>query len=195
MTPLLLAVVAAFSSPPCTPCPPCPPVEPLPPGTSRGVPVEVPKATTFRANAFIQGFSYSALGVEASHAFFDRIEVSGSANSIDLGRARDGMTADVLGRIGNFGDRHAFSLGIGPSLLLSPDFGPVAFLVPEGAYELRVSGFTFAAGLGLPIALNKSREVPCTPTGFFALDCIFVRTHFQPGDAELRIRVAAGIAF
>jgi hypothetical protein len=169
-----------------------PALEPVP--AAYASPPSAEPRTALRANAMVQAFDFAGLGVEASHSFDELFAIEGSLDSVDLNRGLTGSYAQLSARLGSFGWRHAFSLGAGPGLLHSRDFGSVAFLVPELAYEYRpAGGVSVAVGLSAAVTLNDSVEVPCMDTGF--LGCFLERTQFHQGEVEPRMRVALGYSF
>jgi hypothetical protein len=142
----------------------------------------------------IQGFDFVGLGIEASHVLGAHESLEASLAGVDLQRGLSGVYGELQLRTGVTDRRHSLTIGVGPGLLESPDFGRVAFLVPELAYEYRrLNGFSLALGLGFPVTLNDSKEVPCQETGWFS--CFLDTTQFHQGDWGPRFRLALGYSF
>jgi len=166
--------------------PPLPPVAPVAPA---GLPL-----TSLRANLSFAVFDYVGIGADVGHSFDRHFAFETSANFVSLPNVDSGFYGEALARAGHFGSRSSVSFGLGPGFLYTSDFGPVAFAVPEVAYELRKRGsVSFLAGFGVPVVLNQSRQVLCSSPEF--LGCLFDRLQYHRGDVLLRSRVAIGYAF
>jgi hypothetical protein len=150
--------------------------------------------TAVRANGIIQGFDFAGLGVEVSHSFDDRFAFEASLDTLDLNRGLTGVYGQALARVGYFGPGHSVSFGLGAGILDGSAFGAVAFALPELAYEYRpLRGVSVAVGLGVPVTLNDSAEVPCESNAF--LGCFLETTQFHQGDLSIRARLALGYSF
>ena len=150
--------------------------------------------TAVRVNGLVQGFDFTGLGVEVGRTLSRRAAVEASIDGVDLQRGLTGTYFQAMGRFGYFGPSQVLSVGGGLGLLDSLEFGAVAFAYPEAAYEFRAaSGFSIAAGLGVPVTLNDSKDVPCGESGFLA--CFLDTTQFHRGDVTMRVRLAFGYSF
>jgi hypothetical protein len=155
---------------------------------------EEPALTAIRANGIVQGFDFAGVGVELGRRLDDHFGVEVSVDGVDLQRGYKGEYGQVLWRSGFTAGRHNINLGVGPGVLRSVDFGYVAFLVSELDYEYRLpGGLSLAVGLGMPVALNDSKEVPCEYSGLLA--CFLENTRFKAGQFMPRARVALGYSF
>jgi hypothetical protein len=183
----ILRFVLALDAPAAAPS--LPPPLPPPPGISSG-----PPETALRANAVAEVFDFVGIGVEVEHAVNRTVALEASANLVTFEKVDSGFYGEALARAGHFGVRNSVSFGLGPGFLYTPDFGRVAFVVPELAYELHGHGqASFLTGFGVPVALNQSRASQCPSQEL--LGCLFDRLQYQRGDVSIRFRIALGYAF
>jgi hypothetical protein len=139
-------------------------------------------------------FDYVGTGVDFGHSFDRTFAFEAAANFVSVPQLDKGFQGEALLRAGYFGFRNSVSVGLGPGFLYTPDFGRVAFAVPEFAYELRKRGApSFLAGVGVPVALNQSRVNVCPDPGIAG--CLLDRLQYRAGDISLRFRVALGYTF
>lgn len=164
---------------------------PAPAGADAGL-----QPTAIRAAGAI-GVDFIGLGIEASRPLGRWFGVDGMLAG---GGVSDsfGLTAEVLGRVGYFGSRHALSFGLGPSVMHANSYGNVAFAQSELTYEYCAPrGISLLVGWGPTLALSTSESNSCLkPAVNFSPGCgFFYREQFQPGQLGMRWRAGVGVAF
>jgi len=134
------------------------------------------------------------VGVELSQRVLAHGGLDALVSYEDLQHDHSGVSAEVLARYHPFSGPHALSLGVGPALLLAREYGGVAFVTGEVAYEFRKAGATSVlVGVGMQVALNNSGRATCPDQGL--LPCFLWTDHYQAGDVGFRLRLAIGTAF
>lgn len=148
-----------------------------------------------RVSAVTTVFGYSGLGLDVSARFMRRAGIDATIGYADSQHNHAGMSAEVLGQLFLFDGTYGLTLGLGPSLLTgTPEFGEVAFLQSEIAFEYRNrGGLAFLIGGGPFISLNNSGKASCPDQGWFS--CMLWINQYHAGDVNFRVRLAVGLAF
>jgi len=151
-------------------------------------------ATAVRVAGSLQALGPVGLGAEVSRRIMAHAGLDVTASYEDFQHGHSGVGVDALARYFPFSGPHAFSLGLGPSLLHAREYGSVGFLQGELAYEFRETArFSVLVGAGAQIALNNSGRATCPDQGFLA--CFLWTDHYSAGDVAFRMRLALGAAF
>jgi hypothetical protein len=151
-------------------------------------------ATVVRAVGSLVMLGPLAAGVELSQRLSPHLGVDATIAYADLQFGHPGVTGEVLGRWFLFDGHQGVSVGLGPSLFAAQEFGPVAAIQSEVAYELRLPrSFSLLVGAGPNLVLNDSGKATCPETGF--LSCFLWQDQYHAGEVGLRARLALGKSF
>src|SRR5262245_21107629 len=150
--------------------------------------------TAIRLVGRISGISLAGGGLEVSQRFGTAFGVAGTLSYEDFGGDNPGMGAEVLGRFYVGRGPHNLSLGAGPALRRASAYGAIGFLGGEIAYEyLYPGGLGVLFGVGGDVVLNDSGTATCRQIAVG--DCILFESHYDAGQALLRLRLAVGASF
>jgi hypothetical protein len=151
-------------------------------------------ATAVRLQVAMPVLHYGGVGVQVSRRLVPHLALDVTLNRVDLGRDHAGPMMEVMARAFLFPGRHGFSFAAGMAGLSAREYGALAFLQAELAYELRAHRApSVLIAIGPQVALNESGTATCAPgTGWCRL---LWKDHYAAGDTAVQLRLAMGYSF
>jgi hypothetical protein len=151
-------------------------------------------STSVRLQARLSVLQYGAVGLQVSRRLVPHFGLDVTLSRADLGRDHTGPMLEAMARGFLFRGQHGVSVAAGVAGLVAREYGKLAILQGELAYEVRArKALSLLVGVGPQVALNRTGEATCAPGTEW---CYLLWKHqYLPGDTAVHVRLALGYSF